>query len=608
LKDNTGNADPLCCTTGMIRQLQTENYRIRINASSGNKALVVGDPNLNGYKLARQLPGAYNEAIEVENMLGINGFDMPNNCIFKSASEIVQAIFKDEYRIIHLAGHGMFNEKDPELSGMLIGNGIFLTTKEICQMSKVPDLVFVNCCYLGKVGETAEEISNQRYKLAANIGTQLIMNGVKVVIAAGWAVDDEAALHFTKAFYKEILSDNEFGKAITTARKSTYNNYGHNNTWGAYQCYGDPYFKLTNIIRSATSKAAFTIGARSDKPIPNQTSQPTKPKYSFLIAQEAEVKLFNIISKADTKGYSVKYIEDELNNIELAINAAGIRNASLTEKEAIAYTECNNYEKAVEKFETLLGMEYAGFTVKALEKYCNVRAKLCIKKWQADPKNKNNIASQLKGINKVIEDLKRLNEMSVTGERYSLLGSAYKRKAMILAVRNDIINALVRSVDYYYKAKEIPENLSKTKAEINWLVIENILVLTGKHKWPPAQKKTGKMPSLKMAKETMDLMISGKAEIENNQGADMDFWYEISMANAILCRWLLEGKNTADISDKQVVEAYSKVWNLAGSQNKKMAEIEHLDFLIDVYTNLVKKSGIAGTLKKIRQKLESIIR
>jgi hypothetical protein len=72
-------------------------------------------------------------------------------------------------------------------------------------MSSVPELVFVNCCYLGKTDGAAEALYRNRFKLAANIGTQLIENGVKAVIAAGWAVDDAAAMEFTKVFMNTCL-------------------------------------------------------------------------------------------------------------------------------------------------------------------------------------------------------------------------------------------------------------------------------------------------------------------------------------------------------------------------------------------------------------------
>ena len=586
LQDSANNARPICCNTGMIRQLQTKDYRLKINAATGNNALVVGDPNLEGYPHAQQLPGAFNEANKVASLLSRYGYEMQNNCIKKSAMQIIEALYKAEYRIIHLAGHGIFNKKNPDLSGMLIGNGIFLSTKEICQMSTVPDLVFVNCCFLGKVDGQSEELFSSRYKLAANIGTQLIMNGVKVVIAAGWAVDDTAAMYFTDIFYNAILGGSNFGDAIKEARSKTYRRFPNNNTWGAYQCYGDPFFKLTKLQKTTSSKPA--------------DSKPAEPKFTFFIAQEAEIALNNIINKADTKGYPVNYLEADLNEIIKAVDVAGIRNAAITEMEAMAYAECNDYENAIIKFESLLKMEQAGFSVTALEKYCNTRAKLCVKNWRSGI----TINEQVTGLGKVIKDLDRLIEMSATAERNSLLGSAYKRKAMISKVNKDKITALVKAADYYQKAEAMPENSNKIYALTNWLEIENILVLTGKHKWASANAKPGKMISLKLAKEKITLIKNDKKRSE----ADMDFWHEISVANACLCLWLLEGKNTAGMTEKMVTDAYLKVWNMAGSQNKKMAEIEHFDFLTDAYANLVKSPKILKTLNKIKAGLKNFLK
>lgn len=52
----------------------------------------------------------------------------------------------------------------------------------------------------------------------------------------------------------------------------------------------------------------------------------------------------------------------------------------------------------------------------------------------------------------------------------------------------------------------------------------------------------------------------------------------------------------------------TKVWNMAGSQNKKITEIEHFGILISAYETLVKKPANVKMLRKIRQKLEEIIK
>ncbi len=575
LLQDTTNARPLCCNAGMIRQLKLEDYRVKINPVAGKKALVVGDPDLNGFPYAQQLPGAFKEANMVASILDEYGYEMPNNCFKKSSTQIINALFKDEYKIIHLAGHGVFNEKRPKASGMLIGNGVFLSTKEICQMSKVPELVFVNCCFLGKVDDKSEALFSKRYKLAANIGTQLIMNGVKVVIAAGWAVDDAAALYFTGIFYRAILDGNNFGDAITEARAKTFSRYPNTNTWGAYQCYGDPFFKLTEFKKSKS----YT--------------------YSYLIAEEAENDLSNLINRADAKGNSAKYLLSDIASISAAVDAAGIRNAVITEKEAMAYAECNDYENAISRFESLLGMEQAGFSVKAIEEYCNLRTKRCVKNWQSGiEKNR-----QLTNMDKVIVDIKQLLNMSPTAERLSLLGSAYKRKVLIAVNNTDKIKALMLAVDFYKKAYNMPENKNKTYSLTNWLEIEKILQLV--------KNNAGFKTLVKKYRFTQPAIVKAAIADEikkmNNGEVDMDFWNEISKANMLLCSWLLEGKNSKEFTDKMVAEAYAVVWSIAGSQNKKTGEIEHFDFLMAAYSGVVKRPEIVKIIKNIRQGLERII-
>ncbi|MEP7237218.1 MAG: CHAT domain-containing protein [Ferruginibacter sp.] len=578
LQDSATNAKPLCCNAGMIRQLKLEDYRINVNTVAGKKALVIGDPDLNGFPYAQQLPGAFKEANLVASILDEYGFEMPNNCFKKSSTQIINALFKDDYKIIHLAGHGIFNEKRPKASGMLIGNGVFLSTKEICQMSTVPELVFVNCCFLGKVDDKSEALFSQRYKLAANIGTQLIMNGVKVVIAAGWAVDDSAALYFTGIFYHAILGGSNFGDAIKEARTKTFNKYPHTNTWGAYQCYGDPFFKLTEYKKARS----YT--------------------YSYLIAQEAENDLSNLINRADSKGSTVKYLLKDIEAISAAVDAAGIRNAAITEKEAMALAECNDYENAIARFVKLLSMEQAGFSVTAIEKYCNISAKLAVKNWQMGIEK----SKQPANMEKVISNLKQLLNIGEkpTAERLSLLGSAYKRKAMISANNTERVKALITSAGYYKMAYDNPDNSNKTYSLTNWLEIEKILQLAKKQAATKAIIKKYKFAEVNKIKA--DIADAIKQMVSDE--LDIDFWNVIGRANALLCAWLLEGKNTKELTDKLVLDAYTKVWNIAGSQNKKISEIEHFDFLISIYSGLVKSPTNVKTIKRIKQDLEKIIK
>ena len=194
--------------------------------------------------------------------------------------------------------------------------------------------------------------------------------------------------------------------------------------------------------------------------------------------------------------------------------------------------------------------------------------------------------------------------MSPTAERLSLMGSANKRKTMISTPNADKAKALIVAAGFYKQAYNMPQNSNPTYSLINWLEIEKILSLV---KAKPGISSIIKKYKFAPAQKTKD-DIAGAIRKMINSDADLDFWNEIGIANALLCAWLMEGKNTKEFTDKSVIEAYKKVWNIAGSQNKKVSEIEHFDFLISTYSDLVKKPANVSAIKKIKLDLENIIK
>jgi CHAT domain-containing protein len=377
LQDSLSDTNPMCVSGGMIRQLKDVHYRAVVRTTEKNNALVVADPDLQGF--ANQLPGALKEGKLVAEMLKDRGMNTTTS--FKgNHSEIIEKLFRDDYKIIHLSGHGIFNQ-DPSLgSGMVIGRNLFLSTREISQMSCVPELVFVNCCHLGKIQGDAEEFYQQRYKLAANIGTQLIENGVKCVIAAGWAVNDDAATEFAKIFYDRMFKGYTFGESITEARMIVYEMFGSTNTWGAYQCYGDPFYKFRHIQR--------------DQKIEVKT---------YLIAQEAEVDLENLLNESETGRLPSGDYLKKLKEISKAVDDAHFRNSLMTEREALIYLDLREYDQAGKIFSSLSKTEDAAFLYSVLGNLYNARAK----KIPGDSKHsQKNYKQYIDELNKIIENIK----------------------------------------------------------------------------------------------------------------------------------------------------------------------------------------------------------
>jgi hypothetical protein len=121
-------------------------------------------------------------------------------------------------------------------SGVLLSDGLLITAAEIESMEIVPELVFLNCCHLGQVDN-----GRSGNKLAASIARELIDIGVRCVIAAGWAVNDQSAKCFATAFYEQLLMQRRpFGDAVFEARNATWRASPNDITWGAFQAYGDP--------------------------------------------------------------------------------------------------------------------------------------------------------------------------------------------------------------------------------------------------------------------------------------------------------------------------------------------------------------------------------
>lgn len=579
LHDGVNDTSPLCINAGMIRQLSTPNYRLRINIISNRKALVIADPMLDGR--AFQLPAAKKEGEMVYSLLSDHQFETISK-INSNALDIFKCL-SSEYKIIHFAGHGVFDENSTMDSGMLIGKDCLLTTKDIANLSSVPEFVFVNCCFLGHTDGNAENLSQKRYQLAANIGTQLINNGVKAVIAAGWAIDDQAALEFTKMFYEKMLSGYTFGESTLAARRYIYERFNQNNTWGAYQCYGDPFYK-------------FDINSRTEK----------TTHFDFIVPEKAEIELFNLHNEIETNRYSQSEYFARLKAISESIDKSGIRNQNITEKEALIYADMGDYDTSIQIFEQLLNYPKACYMVSSLEKYFSVRAKKCVKEFTHNGKN---ISKQFQEISELIKNISTLSDIGgQTVDRLSLIASTYKRKALLTNKQSDKKEALIKSAEHYMYAHEKQKSISAVHCLTNWYEIQIILVELGFiQDWKFNIKLGNKTYSVKSQLDAIKQLnvLKDKILAETNDG---NFWNSISLVNIRLCILILDPKNKNN-SIQDLINSYRNVWNNGGSRGKKLSEIEHLEFIILSLSNSEKADIklLITQLQTIKSELEHLL-
>ncbi|MEZ5628489.1 MAG: CHAT domain-containing protein, partial [Rhodocyclaceae bacterium] len=254
---------PPAVAAGLVRQLKASQFRQQPAHAPHAKALVVGNPDLDGWPAFADLPGARQEADTVVAMLRSGGFEVRES-VDERADAILAGLHRDAWRILHLAGHGvheMTSDRGRTVSGMVIGRDAVLTPGDVEQMRWVPELVFINCCHLGKTARSEPARFNI---LAANLAVQFVKMGVKAVVAAGWAVDDAAANAFAASFYKHLLAGQPFGEAVRAAREEAWTSFPGINTWGAYQCYGDPSYRLRGQAGVSAPRAQRPFYAPSE--------------------------------------------------------------------------------------------------------------------------------------------------------------------------------------------------------------------------------------------------------------------------------------------------------------------------------------------------------
>jgi CHAT domain-containing protein len=242
---------------GILRQFETDQYRQQPEMARAERIFILGDPKT---ILLPPLPGARQEAEDVAEIAAKHGLEVVPAPREYAEGAIVKLMTK-ECRILHFAAHGAF-DPDPMKSGVVISDRLRITPAEVESLPSVPELVFLNCCYLGKMGEARSAGPDPR--LAASLAEGFIRVGVRAVIAAGWAVDDLAGPTFARTFYERFLSGDTFGTAVRQARDATRRAHEKSNTWGAYQCYGNPDYRFRRVADVPASPSKRSFLARSE--------------------------------------------------------------------------------------------------------------------------------------------------------------------------------------------------------------------------------------------------------------------------------------------------------------------------------------------------------
>ena len=492
---------PLALRTAVVRQLASSRFRRQVRQGAGRKALVIGNPSVEGFaeafpdpRLAAakdgaaaqkdppDLPGAESEAQAVVALLRGLGYeaDRPEIGAERTASEVLAALYREPYRLLHISGHGVYGlrHRDGRLrSGVVLSGGLLVTAAEIDAMETVPELVFLNCCHLGQV-----DAGRDGNRLAASVARELIEIGVRCIVVAGWAVNDASASHFGQAFYKELLLHRRpFGEAVFEARQSVWRAYPKDITWGAFQAYGD---------------AGWRIDPRADE----SSGQDDEAYASLdeLFDRLARLRA-SLSRRKDRQGESetralVRSVEDTLKK---RCPPGWLVLPQLQSAIGATWRDLGRLQEAREAFlQAVRAEDKAGrVPIRDIEQLANIEARLGQKRGEAEAAGEEGdrakassddetplqlielAIARLQGLDKVVGSDPDADapETGRNAERCALLGSAWKRLAAYRALKvldsgasaaekagaaERMVEAVTKSVQAYRRAEGMPGGAS----------------------------------------------------------------------------------------------------------------------------------------------------
>ena len=543
---------------------------------------MIGDPDTGDPSILR-LPGAREEAEIVAKELKRFGYEVVEK-IDRTALETTSALYAQEYRIVHITAHGFYDPKHPDRSGVVLAKDRFLTASEFEQLRVVPELVLLNCCHLGRTdeakdGRKANQPSAAAWNmLAANVAQQLINIGVRAVVAAGWAVGDQAGKDFGIQFYRHMLAEQgQFGEAVLHARRYVRDKHPDNNTWGAFQCYGLPTFMLSGRLRQPSGK-----------------KKPPVTKNGIL------EQLWRIQTDAQmAEPARLKALLDELRGYDSALSDEWRTGNALYEL-GKSYATLGELRSAIACYTQALTAQDAESEVpiRALEQLANVEVRYAMQlrreaqQQQADGGEKAETSSAKR--KELMEDaLKRL-ELALgfgeTTERLSLLGSYAKRLALESA-HDERRAALRRAAAFYERAyRQITrqmEELPDPYPALNWITLQFLANNADENERQQA--------------EFLMVIEACIQAARQRQAVQPSFWERVHEPDAALLRALIQGTLVDQLG--VVCQQYREVLQTRSTAYERESVLNQLDFLGEALAWKGEQEP-AGQVSRLREELE----
>ncbi len=131
----------------------------------------------------------------------------------------------EQHSIIHLAVHGVANEKHPERAALILlsdstsGDDGVLEASDIVHLHTNADLIVLSACDTA-VGRLQGEEG------IANLSLAFQLAGAKSVVSTLWSIEDTTALYLMRRFYAHLAAKDTVAHALTAAKRDMLKTYG----------------------------------------------------------------------------------------------------------------------------------------------------------------------------------------------------------------------------------------------------------------------------------------------------------------------------------------------------------------------------------------------
>lgn len=188
----------------------------------------------------QRLPASGKEAETIRNIVGGRGTDIFTG--FGATRDQLLGANLSDYKIIHLATHGLINQERPELSAVVLSrfdeNGQrrdeSVRLQDIYAMKLNADLVVLSACQTA----AGKEIKGEG---VMGLNSAFLQAGAHSVVASLWQVDDNATNLLMKEFYRGMANGLSVSAALREAQLALYRDPQFRSPffWAAFTLQGD---------------------------------------------------------------------------------------------------------------------------------------------------------------------------------------------------------------------------------------------------------------------------------------------------------------------------------------------------------------------------------